>query len=29
MVGGGYSNQEVKTSSSICNYNMQVVGFPG
>ncbi|KAL5446047.1 hypothetical protein PMIN05_002659 [Paraphaeosphaeria minitans] len=29
MVGGGYSNQTVQTSSNICNYNFQVVGFPG
>ncbi|KAJ4303240.1 hypothetical protein N0V90_002133 [Kalmusia sp. IMI 367209] len=29
MIGGGYSNQEVATTSSICNYNFQVVGFPG
>ncbi|KAF1979908.1 hypothetical protein BU23DRAFT_563267 [Bimuria novae-zelandiae CBS 107.79] len=29
MVAGGYSNQEVKTMSDVCNYNMQIVGFPG
>lgn len=29
MVAGGYSSQEVKTSSDICNYNWQVTGFPG
>lgn len=29
MIGGGYGNLEVADSSEICNYNFQVVGFPG
>jgi glucan endo-1,3-alpha-glucosidase len=29
MVGGGYGPLEVATSSNLCNYNFQVVGFPG
>lgn len=29
MVGGGYGPKEVLTSSASCNYNFQVVGFPG
>ncbi|KAF2680044.1 glycoside hydrolase family 71 protein [Lentithecium fluviatile CBS 122367] len=29
MVGGGYGLEEVSTSAALCNYNFQVVGFPG
>jgi glucan endo-1,3-alpha-glucosidase len=29
MVGGGYGPMEVVTEASLCNYNFQVVGFPG
>jgi glucan endo-1,3-alpha-glucosidase len=29
MIGGGYGSIEVKSSASLCNYNFQVVGFPG
>ncbi|KAF2118542.1 glycoside hydrolase [Lophiotrema nucula] len=29
MIGGGYAPLEVAASGSVCNYNFQVVGFPG
>ncbi|KAF2736976.1 hypothetical protein EJ04DRAFT_489009 [Polyplosphaeria fusca] len=29
MVGGGYAPMEVVTEAELCNYNFQVVGFPG
>jgi hypothetical protein len=29
LVGGGYGPKPVATSSDLCNYNFQVVGFPG
>jgi hypothetical protein len=29
MVGGGYAGLEVVESADVCNYNFQVIGFPG
>jgi hypothetical protein len=29
MVGGGYAGLEVVERADVCNYNFQVVGFPG
>ncbi|ORY10189.1 glycoside hydrolase [Clohesyomyces aquaticus] len=29
MIGGGYAPIEVANAGTICNYNFQVVGFPG
>jgi glucan endo-1,3-alpha-glucosidase len=29
MIGGGYGSLEVQNSATMCNYNFQVVGFPG
>jgi glucan endo-1,3-alpha-glucosidase len=29
LVAGGYGPKAVATSSNLCNYNFQVVGFPG
>jgi glucan endo-1,3-alpha-glucosidase len=29
LVGGGYAKLELKNKADLCNYNFQVVGFPG